>query len=102
MPFTRRPARTPRWILAAVLTCAPPLAGCVTSSSHATIPESLRAPCAPAAAGPLRTQADLEALVLRQEGALLVCDQAKAAVIAIVDGPPASRRTWGGGAERRP
>lgn len=59
-----------------------------------TIPASLRAPCRPASVGALRTQADLEALVLRQEGALQDCDRAKAAVIEIIDGPVKEKRGW--------
>lgn len=94
-----------RSILIAVTLFAPPLAACATKPPLAAIPASLRAPCQPAAIGALQTEADLEALILRQEGALLDCDRAKAAVIAIVDGPHAgdvSRGRFSGAGERRP
>lgn len=46
--------------------------------------------------GKLETQGDLDALVIRQEGALQTCDKAKAAVIEIVDahGKAAKPRRW--------
>lgn len=73
------------------------LGACTTTPKPALIiPDTLRKPCEPASVGKLETQGDLDALVIRQEGALQTCDKAKAAVIEIVDahGKAAKPKRW--------
>lgn len=72
--------------LSAALLCAPALAGCAAVQTHAPLllPPSLSGPCAPAVVGLLGTQGDLDALVVRQEGALAACNRSKAIVEELV------------------
>lgn len=80
--------RQPLLILLAGTLCALPLAGCATAPQPVKIQvaDSLRQPCTRAAVGALETEGDVDALIVRQEEALGVCDKARGALVDLIDG----------------
>lgn len=87
MPFNPRPAATRRFHLPFAMAGLLLSTGCVSAPQPVTpiIPESLRARCAGPATAGVETIGQLAAFSVRQEAALQVCDERKAAVVAIVD-----------------
>lgn len=82
-----------RLILLGGLLCATALSACVTSTPPALpIPDRYRLACERAPVGDLATQGDLDAFLIRQEGALTVCDDTRSELVKLIDGFNAQKR----------
>lgn len=87
MPSKKPRAVTPRFLLPFALAGLLLSTGCVSAPAPVTpiIPVSLRADCVGPPTEGVETIGQLAAFSVRQEAALQVCSERKAAVVAIVD-----------------